>query len=127
MAVFRRLPIDQYHIRLIHLEEASLGFVQGPGRTGLFIVGSDFVGLQRRHLFPPQPAKLSGLQVLPTGHNIAESEVTPLSGHVIGPPIVVHHIGKNRAPVWVQLRRPFSAHDIAQGEEFRILGDNRLP
>ena len=38
MSVFRRLPIDQNHIRLIHLKECSLRFVQGARWTDRFIV-----------------------------------------------------------------------------------------
>ena len=38
MPVFSRLPVDQNHIRLIHLEEASLRFIQGPRWTKLFII-----------------------------------------------------------------------------------------
>src|SRR5208282_4331705 len=84
---------------------------------------SNLIDLEGRHLLPPQPAELPWLQILAAGENIAECIVSPLSRNVVREPVVVHHVGENCALPFAKVKRPLPAHDIAQGEEFRIRRD----
>ena len=66
-----------------------------------------------------------GIEVIIARDGVTKSEIATLPGRKVGAPIVVHQPRKDRATLRFEVCWPFPAHDVSEGNQGSVQGNDR--